>query len=74
MGTPDLTASWNMMSLIIDKRKIKYLFVIHEDRLFRLIDVRTRLTLKLLRNDIQIYTDKGEYSFENSSDRVRFQL
>ena len=58
----------------IDKGNVKYLFVINEDRLFRTSDVRTRLTLKLLRNDIQIYTEKGKYSFDNSSDRVMFQI
>ena len=58
----------------IDKENVKYLFVINEDRLFRTSDVRTRLTLKLIRNDIQIYTEKGKYSFENSTDRVMFQI
>ena len=45
----------------IDKGNVKYLFVINEDRLFRTSDVRTRLTLKLLRNDIQIFTQYSTF-------------
>ena len=62
------------LSELIDRGDVKYLFVINEDRLFRTSDVRTRLTLKLLKNDVQIFTEKGKYSFDNSTDRVMFQI
>lgn len=58
----------------IDKGKIKHLWVFNTDRLGRNESVWMTIKLKLLKNNVKLYTQNGVYDFTNPMDKMLLNL
>lgn len=59
---------------LIKKQKVKHLYVFDLSRLSRTSTISHMIQIQLYKNNVKLYTSKGEYDFENSEDKLMFTI